>query len=87
MHVLMCSGQKTIHAIYKHVFNQGINQGKSLLHTKLKGRICKYILVSFLYIHNRGKQIQVSYLHYLMMLKLKDLSQEVYYHNMSIIIT
>ena len=53
-HVLMRSGQETIHAIYIHVCNQGIYQGKSILHTELKGRICKYILASFLHIPQQG---------------------------------
>ena len=49
-HVLMHTDQQTIHAIYIHVCNQDMYQGKSILHTKLKGRICKYILASFLHI-------------------------------------
>ena len=83
----MHSGQFTIHAIYIHVCNQGIYQGKSILHAQLKDRICKYILVSFLHIPQQGKQVQVAYLHFLIILKLEDLSQEVHYHNMSTIIT
>ena len=50
----MHSGQYTIHAIYIHVFIQGMNQGKPILNTDLKGRICKYIPVSFLHIPQQG---------------------------------
>ena len=37
--------------------------------------------------HNRGKQVQVAYWHFLMILKWEVLSQEVHYHNTSMIIT
>ena len=83
----MCSGQQTIHAIYIHVCNQGIYQGKSILHTKLKGRICKYILVSFLHIPQQRLTSASVLLALPYNVKIEGLSQEVYYHNMSIIIT
>ena len=51
----MHSGQYTTHAVYIHVCNQGIYQGKSIVHTQLKGRICNYILVSFLHLPQQGE--------------------------------